>query len=210
MKDLFIIGAGGFAKEVYLLAKDCNFIINSFIDTQSGSLLNLPIHTEDEINLSNQNVAIAVGAPHIRKKIVNNLIKKFHNINFVNLIHPTSISMMGFSYFNENHVRLGIGNIVSANCIITSNIEFKNFCQLNLSTTIGHDTNLGNFFTTAPGVHISGNNNISDEVYFGTNSSSIEKINITNNVIIGAGACVTKDILEEGTYVGVPAKKIMR
>ena len=32
-------------------------------------------------------------------------------------------------------------------------------------------------------------------------------INITENVLVGAGAVVVKNITEEGTYIGVPAKK---
>ena len=49
--------------------------------------------------------------------------------------------------------------------------------------------------------------NIGDNVSIGTNST-ILPVKICSNVVIGAGAVVTKDILESGVYVGNPAKKI--
>lgn len=49
---------------------------------------------------------------------------------------------------------------------------------------------------------------IGDNVYVGTNAIILPNVHITDHVIIGAGAVVTKDITESGVYVGVPAKQI--
>jgi UDP-3-O-[3-hydroxymyristoyl] glucosamine N-acyltransferase len=103
---------------------------------------------------------------------------------------------------------IGQGSIICANCIITCNVYLGYHTHLNLSTTIGHDTVTGDFFTTAPGVHISGKVNAGACVYLGTNASTVEDISICDNVTIGAAACVSKDIIESGIYVGVPAKKM--
>lgn len=48
---------------------------------------------------------------------------------------------------------------------------------------------------------------IGDNVSIGSNAT-ILPVKICNNVIIGAGAVVTKNILEPGTYAGNPARKI--
>jgi acetyltransferase-like isoleucine patch superfamily enzyme len=48
---------------------------------------------------------------------------------------------------------------------------------------------------------------IGNNVSIGSNAT-ILPIEICDNVVIGAGAVVTKNILEPGTYVGNPAKKI--
>jgi acetyltransferase-like isoleucine patch superfamily enzyme len=48
---------------------------------------------------------------------------------------------------------------------------------------------------------------IGDNVSIGSNST-ILPVNISSNVIIGAGSVVVKDIEEPGTYVGNPATKI--
>lgn len=48
---------------------------------------------------------------------------------------------------------------------------------------------------------------IGNNVSIGTNST-ILPVKICDNVVIGAGSVVTKDITEPGIYVGNPAKKI--
>lgn len=49
--------------------------------------------------------------------------------------------------------------------------------------------------------------NIGNKVSIGSNAT-ILPVNICDNVVIGAGAVVTKNISEPGTYVGNPARKI--
>ena len=48
---------------------------------------------------------------------------------------------------------------------------------------------------------------IGDKVYIGSNST-ILPVRICNDVVIGAGSVVTKDINEPGTYAGNPARRI--
>lgn len=48
---------------------------------------------------------------------------------------------------------------------------------------------------------------IGNHVSIGTNAT-ILPVNITDNVVIGAGAVVTKNISEAGIYAGNPARKI--
>ncbi|MBN2425565.1 MAG: N-acetyltransferase [Calditrichaceae bacterium] len=48
---------------------------------------------------------------------------------------------------------------------------------------------------------------IGNNVSIGTNAT-ILPVTITDNVVIGAGSVVTKDITESGIYAGNPAKKI--
>lgn len=49
--------------------------------------------------------------------------------------------------------------------------------------------------------------NIGNNVSIGSNST-ILPINICDNVVVGAGSVVTKDINEPGIYIGNPARKI--
>ena len=47
---------------------------------------------------------------------------------------------------------------------------------------------------------------LADRVYVGTNAT-ILPVRIVSDVVIGAGAVVTRDITEPGTYAGNPARK---
>jgi acetyltransferase-like isoleucine patch superfamily enzyme len=52
------------------------------------------------------------------------------------------------------------------------------------------------------------NTNIGNNVSIGSNAT-ILPVSICDNVVIGAGAVVTKNIMEEGTYVGNPARRVI-
>lgn len=204
MKKICIYGSGGFAKEVYCLAQQCNQEVEAFIDLNHGGYCcGKKVESEDYFNPVKHFAVVAVGDSNLRKKIVNQIRERHGEDVFTTLIAPSANLM-------SNSIVVGVGSVICANCIITCDVELGPWSQLNLATTIGHDTKTGAFFTTAPGVHISGKINTGECVYFGTNSASIEDVNICNNVTIGAGACVTKDIVEQGVYVGVPAKPLKR
>lgn len=48
---------------------------------------------------------------------------------------------------------------------------------------------------------------IGNKVYIGSNAT-ILPVSICNDVVVGAGSVVTKDIVEPGTYAGNPARKL--
>ena len=49
---------------------------------------------------------------------------------------------------------------------------------------------------------------VMDNVYIGYNATIMPNVKIGSNVIVGAGALVSKDLEPNGVYVGVPAKRI--
>lgn len=194
-----IIGAGGFGREVYH-SLDFNEQINTvfFVNDEYWSENDDKILPLSKFKTDEYEVIVAVGNPKDRKKIIEFLPTE---TKFFTHIHNSVIIL-------DKSVEIGEGSIICAGTILTTNIKISKHCHLNLQSTIGHDTVIGDYFTTAPGVKISGNCNIGNCVYFGTNSSVREKIIICDNVTVGLNAGVVKDINESGTYVGVPVKKI--
>lgn len=202
MKKICIYGAGGFGKEVYWLAQQCGREVSAFIEKDAGGYCcGVPIENDSYFDPDLYEAVVAVGNPIVRQKIVIPLVQQYGLGIFTSLISPSANIM-------SDTVEVGLGSVICANCILTCDIRLGNFSQLNLATTIGHDTVTGDFFTTAPGVHVSGKVVTGHRVYLGTNASTVEHIVIHDDVTIGAGACVSKDILESGTYVGVPARKL--
>ena len=194
-----IFGSGGFGREVYwsLNETDRNnavfFIDDNFWDGKDEKVLPL-----SSFNPEIHEIIIAVGDPTLRENVIKKLPK---NTKFFTHISKSAIIL-------DPSVEIGVGSIICAGTIITTNIKIGKHCHLNLHTTIGHDCVIGDYFTTAPGVKISGNCNIGNRVYFGTNSSVKQKINICDDVTIGMNAAVVKSINNSGTYVGVPSNKI--
>jgi sugar O-acyltransferase (sialic acid O-acetyltransferase NeuD family) len=205
-KELIIIGSGGFAKEVFTIIVDCGRL-NSFIgffepdkvleNRFSPKTLGFPCYGYSQIDTKIHKAIIAVGDPVTREKIVNELPT---DLEYLTLFHPkANIS---------EWVEIAEGAIICAGTILTVDINLGKHAHLNLNTTIGHDCEIGNYFTTAPNVNVSGNCKIGNHVYLGTASCIKQGITIVDNVVVGMGAVVTKDILEPGIYIGNPLKKL--
>lgn len=207
MKNIYIVGASGFGREVAWLIEELEeWNVIGFIDDNNGlqnTLINdIPVvGGVSFLNTINGevNVVIAVGNPVIRKKIVEQLSSNS------NIMYPNIIAK---DVRVSKHIDLGIGNIICSGTILTINIKLGDFNHINLSCTVGHDVVMNNYITVYPSVNISGNVTIGNYCELGTGTKIIQGIEITENVIIGAGSVVVKDIIENGIYVGVPVRKI--
>jgi len=194
-----IVGAGGFGREVYWSlnpierANSVFFVDDEYWDGSDEKILPLSRFESDKFEL-----VVAIADSLHRERIVNSLPK---NTKYFTHIHPTA-------QIQGEDVTIGEGSIVCAGSIITTNVKIGKHAHINLITTIGHDCVIGDYFTTAPGVQISGNETIGNNVYFGTRSCIKQKLSVCDNVIIGMNAGVVKNITEPGTYVGTPAKKV--
>ena len=191
-----LVGNGGFASEVKASLRRMNTLC--FVDDvyykEEKNTLPLSKFDPEEYELF-----IAIGNPQLRSEMVFKLPKE---TKYFSIIDPFSL------FLDRDSIEIGEGSIVCANCLLTCNIKIGKHCHLNLATLIGHNVVIGDFFTTAPDAKIMGNNTIGDRVYFGTNASSKEKINVVDDVIVGLNAGVVSNLLEPGTYVGTPARRI--
>lgn len=191
-----LIGAGGSARETKTHLNDESivfFVDDAFYLKNEEGILPLSAFDPEDYE-----VLVAVGNSFDRESIVKRLPLRTRYFSF---IHPSALIM-------DKNISIGEGSIICANCILTTNIKIGRHCQLNIGSTISHDCVIGNFFTTAPMVSITGNCQIGNRVYFGTHSSTKQKLNICDDVVVGLGAGVVKDINSPGVYVGLPAKKI--
>lgn len=206
----YIVGNGGFAKEVLFLCKQVygsdegfgGFIDYKPAETKINCMDNLyPVIDEDQFLEEKNfgcNIYMGIGEPNK----IHNISDKFRGYNFPNLIHQNVIK--------DESVKFGIGNIITSGCILTVDILFGNFNIINLNVTIGHDTQIKDFNVFNPGANISGSVTIGCSNLFGTNSTVLQGINIGSNSIIGASSLVNKNVNNNSVVVGVPAKEIKK
>ena len=210
MKNIVIIGAGGFGREVKTLIDSINnqtptYRFLGFYDDgfEKGQIINgFPVLGGIlDINIINIqcSAVIAIGDPQAKQGLYEKI--KNSNVDFPNIIHPNVL-------LSDDFVEIGMGNIICASCIITCNIIINDFVILNLMCTVGHDTILSSFSSFMPSVNISGEVLIHEKVYVGTGAKIINQLEIGANTIIGAGAVVAKSLPENCTAVGIPAKPI--
>lgn len=211
-KDIVIVGAGGFAREVAWLIESINFDnpmwnLIGYVEKSSDDIgKKIGKHSvimceNDLINYQGElYCVIAIGNPKILDKVAS-ILQTNKNLVFPNLIHPGVL-------WHAERVEIGIGNIICAGNILTTDIRIGNFNILNLSSTYGHDIVIGNFNVINPGVNLSGSTIIADRCLIGTGAVILENLHIGNDVRVGGGAVVTKDVSENLTVVGVPAKPL--
>ena len=212
-KQYYIIGSGGFAKEVYFLADELleekdDFM--GFIDYKPeektviarGQIL--PVIDEDyflEHVLPSEGINLyhGIGDP----KLLGKLSKQFENYIFPNLIHPNFIG-------DRKSIQLERGNIITAGCVFTVDIKIGSHNIFNLNSTVGHDTVIGDCNVFNPGANISCSVKIGSRNLFGTNSTVLQFIEIGNGNILGASSLANKNIGNESIMVGVPAKNLKK
>jgi sugar O-acyltransferase (sialic acid O-acetyltransferase NeuD family) len=212
MKDIVIIGAGGFAREAAWLIEEINeespqWNILGFVSRRINDIgeyngkYKIVLADEFLQNIDHEiHVAIGNGSPLAIANIINNF-KDNKYIRFPNLIHPSAKG-------DRERIRMGEGNIICAGNIFTTDIIIGSYNIFNLSCTIGHESVIGDCNVINPGTNISGWVHIGDRNVIGTGTKILEKLEIGSETTIGAGSVLTKHALKPGTYVGVPAKKI--
>lgn len=202
-----IFGTGGFGREVLCCLKDSSpskisgetcFMVHDD-QFRESHIMGVEVIRFSQFDPALYAVVVAIGDPLTRKKIVDSLPS---DTTFATIIHPTAVI--------SDWVEIGEGSIISAGVVLTCNINIGKHAHLNLHTSIGHDTITGDYFTTAPGARVNGNCRLGNGVYLGTNASVRQELNICDNVIIGMGGIVVKDITEPGAYVGNPVKKLKK
>jgi len=214
-KKIAVYGAGGFGREVAWLAETSKIDgkgveVVCYIDddeTINGSILN----DIEVLSLSgakrkypDASVVSGIGVPKIREITMQKAAAA--GFGFVSLVHAqTEMSKW---------IEMGEGTVICVGNILTTNITLGKHVQINLDCTIGHDVKMDDYATLAPGVHVSGCVHIGKRAYIGTgavisNGTQDKPLVIGDDVIVGAGACVTKS-LNYGTWVGVPAKRMNR
>jgi len=214
MKQIVIIGAGGFAREVKFLLEEINktsptYEFLGYLVSDINTLGNYDSKNEvlGEISwLSNREnicAAIGIGAPQHRLNIGRDISNKYPNIVFPPLIHPNVIYDSDSCVFEK-------GTIICASTVLTVNVKVMAFSLVNLCCTIGHEAIIGSGCVLNPTVNISGGVHLDASVLIGTGSQILQYIKVGKNSIVGAGACVTKNIPDNVVAFGVPAKVIKK
>lgn len=205
MNKLAILGASGHGKviaecaELMALWDEIVFFDDAY--PEKKKLEHWPIYgrTEDLIqNKTIYDVVIGIGDNKIRNQKFNEL--KAKGIHFVNVIHPSAIL--------SKYVTLGTGIVVFAAVVINSFSKISDAVILNTKAVVEHDCFIDTAAHIAPNVSLAGAVTVGKCSMIGIGTSVVQLIKIADNITIGAGSVVIKDLLSSGNYAGAPARKL--
>lgn len=207
---MLIIGAGGFAKELLEVFH------------RNGSLNDLAFY--DDINVSNENLlgfpvlkdlvaarsyfsktdnrfCLGVGNPKIRAAFK----EKFQEIGGVLSSVVSEEADLG-SY----NVNIGIGCIILGHALISNSVSVGTAGLIYYKTVLAHDVHVEDFVELSPGATLLGGCKVGAYTHVGANATILPKVFVGSNVVVGAGAVVNKDVPDNCTVVGVPARIIKK
>lgn len=210
MKRLFIIGSGGFAKEVAWLVDSINqkgtaLSLAGFVSSAPAQrTVGAPLLGDDDWAMEHldrsMGFVIAIGNPGRRQALAARYeAAGFHPFS---LLHPAA--------HIADPAAMGPGSIICAGVVVCPDVRIGRHVILNLNSTVGHDAMVGDFVTISPGVNISGQVKIGQGVEIGSGAAIIPGVSIGRETVLGAGAVAIHDLDAQATYVGVPARKVRR
>lgn len=208
MRDLIIIGAGGFGRETIDVVRAINESTPTW--TLLGVLDDSPSRTNlDRLEAlgvphlgalseipAGANVAVAVGSPAARGAIVASLPDRGHT--FPALIHPSAIT--------GSRLRHGDGLIALGGVSIGTNVTLGNHVHVNAHAVLGHDTHCGDFVSINPNATVSGECTIEAGSLVGAACTILQGVVVARSVVVGAGAVVVRNTPEGKVVKGVPAR----
>lgn len=128
-----------------------------------------------------------------------NNITKMPNGRIINMKHMGNVII-------EDYVEVQALSVVHRS-VFDSTIIRKN-AQIFAKVNIGHNCDIGESTIIGPGTLLGGGTKVGKNCYIWQGVITRSNISICDNVIIGAGSLVLKNITESGVYFGSPAKYI--
>lgn len=207
MKDLIIVGAGGFGREALYVASDINkfhpqWNIKGFIDDNLNALddikCNYPIlgKIKDWETSENEVYVMGISSPQAKEKV--SFILKERGAKFITLIHPRAM-VYETATIGEGCIIGGMSNI--GDCAIIGN--FVNVA----GSIVGQDSSIDDFSTTTAFVNIA-NAKIGKRVFIGSHSVILNGKKVGDDAFVCAGSIVLSNVKPGTKVMGYPAKKI--
>lgn len=206
---IIVLGAGGHAKVLIdaLLLNGATILgtVDADLNLHGTKILGVSVIGTDETVLKYPADSIflvngvgSIGLPKLRQT----LYKKFKDwgYNFASVRHPSAVI--------ASDVTLNEGTHVMAGAVIQPGSRIGRNSIINTQVSVDHDCLIGENVHLSPGVTLSGGVGIGDCVHVGTGATIIQGISIGSNTLVAAGSVVVKNVPDNVTVNGVPARVV--
>ena len=202
MRDLFIVGAGGFGREAVWTVERINnasqqplWNIIGFADDDpekaAGNFEGYPLLGSCEQaskDYPGASVFIAIGDNEIREQIY----RKLRGHDFPALIDP-SAQVSPTTEFRH-------GTYIACEAVVSVGTEIGKFVIVNARAGVGHDCTVDDFCNICPGVSLSGHTRLGRAVFMGTNSCTAPGMEVGDGAKVACGTPVLKNV-DPGTVL---------
>lgn len=203
-RNLILIGGGGHCKSVIDVAESAGYNILGILDMPEDigkSVLDYKvIGTDDDIPqfADKAEFIITVGfikSPAIRMRIFDKVREAGGKL-------ATVISSTAHV---SRYASIGEGTVVMHQAVVNAGARIGENCIINTFCNIEHDAVIGDQCHISTGTMVNGDCKVGKMCFIGSQSVLANGISICDDVIVGAGSLVRKNILKPGIYSGNPA-----
>lgn len=210
MKQLLIIGARGFGREIYNSATESigygtEFQIKGFLDDKNDALdgkVGYPpilCSVEDYVIQKDDIFVCALGDVKYKEYYTKLILNK--GGVFITLIHNTA-------YISKN-VKYGKGCVFLAGSRIQCDSTIGDYVTFQPYCVIGHDVTIGDWTIVNAFADCGGASKIGSRVTLNTTCFVIPKGVVEDGATVGAGSVTMRKVKADTTVFGVPAKPVL-
>lgn len=206
MKDIYIVGAGGFGREVYgwlcAMGDFSDRQFGGFLDDNSEALKHLDYDRGVVAPVSDFKVkpsqlfVCGIGDVQTKIKLCQPLLDQ--GAQFLTVVHPTAIV--------GKNVRLGQGVVLCPGVILTCDIVVGDMVMINCHSSAGHDVSIGDWSTVSAYCDLTGYARLGRGVFMGSGSRIIPGKSVEDDATVGAGSVVIQSVAAGQKVFGNPAR----
>lgn len=209
---LYIVGAGGFGREVHEYAREAGaawggerFAIAGFLDDNPRALdghvdvgativggISTAAPTADD------RYVLAIGDPRLRARLAAQLGAR--GARFVSIVHPRA--------WIARETVLGDGVVVGPLSYVGPGARLADHVLVNPQVAVAHDVQAGRCAVFSPMCAANGAVVLGDGAFLGTHATVLPGRTVGAWAYVGAGALVNHDVAPCAKVVGVPARVI--
>lgn len=203
-RNLILIGGGGHCKSVIDVAESAGYNIIGILDIPENigkSVLDYKvIGTDDDILqfADKAEFIITVGfikSPAIRMRLFDKVREAGGKL----------ATIIASTAHVSRYASLGEGTVVMHQAVVNAGAKIGENCIINTFCNIEHDAVIGDQCHISTGAMVNGDCKVGKMCFIGSQSVLANGISICDDVIVGAGSLVRKNILKPGIYSGNPA-----
>ena len=119
---------------------------------------------------------------------------------FCNIIHPSCVI--------SPDAQIGVGVLADPFVVVHADATVGDFVVLDNHTTVAHHVVLADGVNLSPGARALGGASCGEAAFIGAGAVVLPRVHVGARSIVGAGAVVIKDVPEDVTVVGNPARVV--
>jgi len=203
--SLYLVGAGGYGREVAGWLMHSGTAVAGFLDPDVGALDRYPefpvrvVGNEKTWAVEpHHRFLVTLGDPLLKRLVTDALLAR--GATLWTAVHPTSSV--------SPHATIGPGCIIGGYCGIAAHVTIGRGVTLVAYDSVGHDAVIGDYSQLSAHCEVSGGARLGTGVLMGSHGVVLPKATVGDYAIVGAGSVVVKEAAARTTVFGVPAKNI--